>query len=82
MELEHVVVNKNQQVATVTLNRPKVLNALSARTIDELDAVFEDLASDDGIRVIVLTGAGEKAFAAGAEIAQLAEKAAVPGLDR
>jgi enoyl-CoA hydratase len=80
VELEHLTVEKQDQVATVTLNRPKVLNALSARTIEELDFVFQDLAADNEIGVIVLTGAGEKAFAAGADIAQIAKKDAVTGL--
>jgi enoyl-CoA hydratase len=81
VELEHLAIEKQDQVATVTLNRPKVLNALSARTIEELECVFFDLANNDGVQVIILTGAGEKAFAAGADIAQIAEKDAVTGLE-
>jgi enoyl-CoA hydratase len=59
-------------VATVTLDRPKVLNALNAATIGELHAVFTALAADEAVRAILLTGAGEKAFAAGADINELA----------
>ncbi|HEV3139484.1 MAG TPA: enoyl-CoA hydratase-related protein [Vicinamibacterales bacterium] len=59
-------------VAIVTINRPKVLNALNAPTIDELRRVMLDLQRDDSVRVIVLTGAGEKSFVAGADITELA----------
>ncbi len=58
-------------VATVTLNRPKVLNALNTTMIRELGEQFADLALDPAVRVIVLHGAGAKAFAAGADIAEL-----------
>jgi enoyl-CoA hydratase len=58
-------------VATVTLNRSKVLNALNASTFDELERVFMDLAGDEAVRVVLLTGAGEKAFAAGADINEI-----------
>ena len=60
-------------VATVTLNRPKVLNALNGLLLRELDELFAELSSDDRVRVIVLRGAGGKAFAAGADIGELAE---------
>ena len=59
-------------IATITLNRPKVLNALNAATFDDLESVFRTLAAEDSVRVILLTGAGEKAFAAGADINELA----------
>jgi len=59
-------------VATVTINRPKVLNALDAATLGELDLAARELQADTGVRVIVLTGAGEKAFVAGADIHELA----------
>jgi enoyl-CoA hydratase len=62
-----------ERVATVTLNRPKVLNALNKALIRELGEVFATLAQDDAIRVILLRGAGGKAFAAGADIGELAE---------
>jgi enoyl-CoA hydratase len=63
----------------VTLNRPKVLNALNRATLGELDAVFEELAANDGVRAVLLTGAGEKAFAAGADIQELAALSAIDG---
>jgi enoyl-CoA hydratase len=68
---ETILVDRDARVATVTLNRPKVLNALNALMITELAAAFAELEADTEIRAIVLTGAGERAFAAGADIAEL-----------
>ncbi|MDH3215109.1 MAG: enoyl-CoA hydratase-related protein [Candidatus Krumholzibacteria bacterium] len=73
MNLENVLVDKRDRCAYVTLNRPQVLNALDAKTIVELDEVFADAAADAEVGVIVLTGQGEKAFAAGADISELVE---------
>lgn len=61
------------RIATVTLNRPQVLNALNTQVFDDLKYVFTRLAEDPAVRVILLTGAGEKAFAAGADIHELVE---------
>lgn len=58
-------------VRTIRINRPDKLNALNAATLDALDAAFSAAASDDAVRVVVLTGAGPKAFVAGADIAEL-----------
>jgi enoyl-CoA hydratase len=69
---ETLLLGYDGAVATVTLNRPKVLNALNVGMFDDLERVFTLLARDPSIRVVVLTGAGEKAFAAGADIAGLA----------
>ena len=66
-----LLIEKKDRVATVTLNRPEVLNALNAATVIELGRVFEDIAQDDAVGVIIVTGAGEKAFAAGADISEL-----------
>jgi enoyl-CoA hydratase len=60
-------------IATITLNRPDKLNALNAELLAELEATFASLASDGGVACAILTGAGEKAFAAGADIAAMAE---------
>ncbi|RXH56773.1 enoyl-CoA hydratase/isomerase family protein [Granulicella sibirica] len=68
---ETLLVAVNAGVATVTLNRPKVLHALNAAVFDELERVFFELAADDAVRVVLLTGSGEKAFAAGADINEL-----------
>jgi enoyl-CoA hydratase len=68
---ETILVEREGRVATVTLNRPKVLNALNALMISELATAFGELEADDGVGAIVLTGAGERAFAAGADIGEL-----------
>jgi enoyl-CoA hydratase len=72
MNYENILVEKSGALATITLDRPKVLNALNAATFAELDSVFDDLAADAKVRVVLLTGAGERAFAAGADIRELA----------
>jgi enoyl-CoA hydratase len=72
MAFETIVVTKDGPVATVTFNRPNVLNALNAATIDELRRAVLELRHDQETRVVVLTGAGEKAFVAGADIGELA----------
>jgi len=64
-------------VAVVTLNRPQVLNALNRTMLRELDRAMIELAADDGVRVVIVTGAGEKAFVAGADITELAAAASV-----
>jgi enoyl-CoA hydratase len=69
----------NNQVARVTLNRPQVLHALNATVFDELEAAMRTLAEDAEVRVILLTGAGEKAFAAGADINEIARLDAATG---
>lgn len=63
----------------LTLNRPKQLNALNAMMLDEIDAVVTELEARNDIRVLLVTGAGDKAFAAGADIAQMADKGMVEG---
>lgn len=68
-----------QQIATVTLNRPRVLNALNAQVFHELRECFGNLAKDGDVRVILITGAGEKAFAAGADINELTATNRVTG---
>ena len=73
MGLETVLVERRGAVVVVTLNRPRVLNALNWQMFAELDEVFAELAGDAGVRAVVVTGAGEKAFAAGADIAELAQ---------
>jgi enoyl-CoA hydratase/carnithine racemase len=77
LKLENVIYDKKGSIAYVTLNRPKVLNALNKATINELRAAFEDARDDSSIRGVILTGAGEKAFAAGADIAEVAKDTAV-----
>jgi enoyl-CoA hydratase len=72
MNFENIQLEKDGSLAVVTLNRPKVLNALNAATFTELSAAFDDLAEDAAVRVVLLTGSGERAFAAGADIRELA----------
>lgn len=71
MEPKNLQLQRAGGVATLTVDRPKVLNALNTETLHELDAVLGELAADDSVRVLVLTGAGEKAFVAGADIREL-----------
>ncbi|WP_287598890.1 enoyl-CoA hydratase-related protein [Thermomonas sp.] len=68
-------------VRTIRINRPDKLNALNAATIDALDAAFAGAATDDAVRVVVLTGAGPKAFVAGADIAEMNALTPVQGRD-
>jgi enoyl-CoA hydratase len=77
LTLENVLYEKKGPIAYVTLNRPKVLNALNQRTWEELRAAFADARDDAEVRGIIVTGAGDKAFAAGADISELAEASAV-----
>jgi enoyl-CoA hydratase len=79
MEITNIRLEKRPPLATVTLDRPNVLNALNSATLAELDAAFADLAQDTSIRVILLCGAGGRAFAAGADIRELAERDAEEG---
>src|SRR6476620_6884150 len=72
MAYETLLLERSDAYAVVTLNRPKVMNALNRALFAELDDAFAALANDSGVRAIILTGAGEKAFAAGADISELA----------
>lgn len=72
MAYENLIVEVDGAIAVVTVNRPKVLNALSTATLSDLDRAFDALAADDTVRAVILTGAGEKAFVAGADIGELA----------
>lgn len=71
MNTANIRLEKRPPLAVVTLDRPKVLNALNAAALAELDAILDDLAGDATIRAILLTGAGDRAFAAGADIKEL-----------
>jgi len=71
MSLQNLIVDDRDGVRTITLNRPDKLNALNQATIAELHAAFEAAAADAQVRVVVLTGAGPKAFVAGADIAEM-----------
>lgn len=77
MGFENLLFEKDGNIATVTINRPKALNALNADTLKELDQVFTELAGDDDVSAVILTGAGEKAFVAGADISFMKDLTAV-----
>lgn len=78
-ELQNVLMAREGHLAIVTVNRPAKLNALDDRTIAELDAVFAALSVDDSVGAVVLTGAGEKAFIAGADIGVLSKQGVLDG---
>jgi enoyl-CoA hydratase len=77
LELENVRYEKKGVIAYVTINRPHVLNALNRATWSDLRGAFEDARDDDSIRGVILTGAGDKAFVAGADIGELAKSTAI-----
>jgi len=79
MSLENILLEKKNAVAYVTVNRPKVLNALNMVTMEELRTAFHDIKNDKSIRVVIFSGAGEKAFIAGADIGELSKHDAVSG---
>jgi enoyl-CoA hydratase len=79
MAYENILIEKKSSIAYVTVNRPKVLNALNMATMEELRSAFHDIKSDANVRVAVLTGSGEKAFIAGADISELAKQDAIMG---
>src|SRR4051795_9899508 len=68
---ENVLYEKKGTIAYVTLNRPKVLNALNKATVAELSEAFNEARDDAAVRGVILTGAGDKAFAAGADISEM-----------
>ena len=72
MTYENILYEKKAQLAYITINRPEVLNALNMATMEELRAAFTAARDDAEVRVVLLTGAGEKAFVAGADINELA----------
>ncbi len=79
MELKTLLVQKKEGYAIVTINRPDKLNALNNLTITELYSVMKDLNADETVRAVVLTGSGEKAFVAGADISEIKEQDEITG---
>jgi enoyl-CoA hydratase len=79
--LENVSYEKKDAIAYITVNRPKVLNALNAATVRDLRTAFEDARDDGSVRGVILTGAGGKAFVAGADITEIARVTAVEAAD-
>ncbi|MBI3969252.1 MAG: enoyl-CoA hydratase/isomerase family protein [Chloroflexi bacterium] len=76
MAYEVITLERDGQVAVLTVNRPKVLNALNAQVMSELDQAIDEIAADAGVRAVVITGAGDRSFVAGADISELR---ALPG---
>ena len=81
MDLTNLLYEVKDGIAVVTINRPDKLNALNRATIEELSQVFAAAAKDPGVGAVVLTGAGEKAFVAGADIGEIAGLDAQRGRD-
>jgi enoyl-CoA hydratase len=81
MSYENILFEKNDGIARITFNRPKVLNALNRKTVEELQSALLDARDDASVRVLILTGAGEKAFVAGADIGELSQQTPVNGKD-
>src|ERR1700736_918417 len=74
---ETILVERRDRVAIITINRPEKRNALNIQTRAEGAAVLDELRHDDSVRVVVFTGAGDKAFIAGADIAEFADRTAI-----
>lgn len=79
MPFENLLLEREGPVAVVTINRPAVLNALNTATVGELRAALLELQRDQAVRVVILTGAGEKSFVAGADIKELAGQTPIGG---
>lgn len=79
MSFENLLLDRDGAVAVLTINRPKVLNALNTQTLDELRRAVLELKHDVAVRAVILTGAGEKSFVAGADINELAVQTPVQG---
>ncbi len=81
MAYENLLFEIKDQIAYITFNRPKVLNALNRKTVEELGDALNRAREDSSVRVLILTGAGEKSFVAGADINELAQRTPVDGKD-
>ncbi len=79
MTMENVRIEVRDAVAIITIDRPKVLNALNAQTVDELRRAFRDAREDEAVKCVILTGAGDKAFVAGADINELSKMTPITG---
>jgi enoyl-CoA hydratase len=79
MAYENILYETKDGIAYITFNRPKVLNALNRQTVEELERALREAKRDESVRVLILTGAGEKSFVAGADIGELAQQTPVNG---
>ena len=82
MAYENLLYEKRERIGFLTFNRPKVLNALNRKTMEELNSVLALVREDDDVRVLILTGAGEKSFVAGADIGELAVQTPISAKER
>jgi enoyl-CoA hydratase len=82
MEFQNILLEVKDGIATVTVNRPKVLNALNDQTMEELRQVFLEIRRREDVQGVIFTGSGEKAFIAGADINELATQTPLEGKDR
>jgi enoyl-CoA hydratase len=76
---ENLLFEVEDGIGIVTINRPKVLNALNRATITEIEALFSELVEDNSVKVVIVTGSGEKSFVAGADIAEMQSMTAIEG---
>lgn len=81
MDFENIILKKEEGIATITINRPEVRNALNKETWSEIKEAIRNVRDDDGVKIVIITGAGDKAFAAGADIRGLKEKTMIEILD-
>src|SRR5437868_4226629 len=77
--MQNVKTENRDGLLIVTIDRPKVLNALNAQTVEEIDQAFRTARDDDNVKAVIITGGGEKAFVAGADINELAQKTPITG---
>ena len=82
MAVDNLIVERRDAVAVVTVNRPRVLNALNSQTVDELYTVTIELMHDSSVRSVIVTGAGDRAFVAGGDIGELAKQSPTEGRER
>ncbi|RXI45691.1 crotonase [Clostridium tetani] len=69
--MKNIILKKENGIAEITINRPKSLNALNSETLNELKVAIKDISESDDVKVVIITGAGEKAFVAGADITEM-----------
>ncbi len=77
--MENVKTEVRDGVCIITIDRPKVLNALNAQTVGEIGQAFEQARTDEAVKAVIVTGGGEKAFVAGADIRELATMTPITG---
>ena len=73
MDYQNIILRNEDKIAIITINRPASLNALNAQTIKEISSALDEVVYDDDVRVIILTGSGEKSFVAGADIKEFSD---------